>query len=397
MNAGQRQFIRTARNDYRWIGASGPVTYSFTITEVPASATNTAFAVATNVPEVDFLLVGNSPNPGGSVDWNETNVIYLQIASSVGATWTNYNAQLNFKTNAPQANPYWADGHALTAIWGTPRLLGTWTVTFATDGSVTLTSPDNTTSSGTFPPEAAAFFNTTVVPYIGIQPYGIYNPAVLFSHFGATGVPTPLDDSFANLTSWTKAASDNNGITVHPPGTVYQLSWLGPAAGYNLERSADLTTWSDAVAAGVTTPLLLVDYKKAFVPASALPGASEGFFCLVKRDGGQLQVLLPGESNAPNTPTGKTGTPAPQTLYNAFDLTINRCDATWHIVPSSDTVAITSTDALAALPPDTALVNGTATISGSFSFNTSGTWTITATDVTTNTVSAGTSSPITIP
>ncbi len=397
MNAGnsQRQLIRTTGNDYRWVGASGPVTYSFTIAGIPASPTNTAPAAATNIPEVDFFLVGNSPNPGGGVDWNETNVIYLQLAQ-VGTDTAAWNAQLFYKTNADHANSqYWSQCPA--AIWSTPKLLGTWSVTFGTDNSVTLTSPAGTTSSGTFPPEAAAFFNTTVVPYVGIQPYGLYNPAVIFSHFGATGVPTPLDDGFADLSHWTKTASDNQGIAVHPAGTVFQLSWLGPASGFNLEQSTDFATWSDSVAAGVSSPAYLCDYKKAWLPASALPSAGAGYFRLVQRFGGQLQVLLPGETNAPNTPTGKNGTPNPQTVFNTFDLTINRCDATWHIIPSSDTVAITSSDPMAGLPPDTALVNGTVTISGAFYFSTPGTWTITATDVTTNSVSAGTSSPIRIP
>jgi hypothetical protein len=161
-----------------------------------------------------------------------------------------------------------------------------------------------------------------------------------------------------------------------------------------LELSPDLTNWTQPTS---TNSWAFDVYGWFPLAQTDLPGATQNYFRMVKPDYGQLQVLLPGESNAPNTPTGKSGTPAPQTLYNAFDLTINRCDATWHIVPSSDTVAITSSDTSAGLPPNTALVNGTATISGSFYFNTSGTWTITATDVTTNTVAAGTSSPITIP
>jgi hypothetical protein len=270
LNAGQRQYMRTAGNDYLWVGASEPVTYSFTIAEVPADATN--------VPEVDFYLVGNSPNPGGAVDWNETNVVYLQIAKD-GSTNATFNAQLLYKTNFDHGNSqYW--GQRPAAIWSTAKLVGTWLVTFGTNNDATLTSPDGTTNSGTFPPEAAAFFNTTVVPYIGIQPYGLHYPAVLFSHFGAAGVPTPLDDSFPDLSNWTKEASDNNGIVVHPAGTVYQLSWLGPAAGYNLEQSADLTTWSGSGDAGVTTPVLLGDYKKAWVPASALPSPDIGFWRL---------------------------------------------------------------------------------------------------------------------
>lgn len=278
INAGnsQRQYIRTFGNDYTWAGSITPVTYSMTIKEVPSAVTN--------IPEVDLLLVGNSPNPGGDADWNEANVIYLQLGWDGNTTTPGYNGQLFFKTNLPSGNSqYFASGHRPVAIYHTPKYVGTWSVMFGTNGEVVLTAPNGTTSSNLFPADAVAYFNTTVVPYIGIQPAGHHYPAVLFSHFAATGVPTPLDDSFANLDNWIKVADNNLGIVVHPTDTVYQLSWLGPAAGFKLEQSSDLLgTWSDSVVAGVTAPVLLGDYKKSWVPASAMPAPSQGFWRLKK-------------------------------------------------------------------------------------------------------------------
>src|SRR5215471_4194175 len=46
----------------------------------------------------------------------------------------------------------------------------------------------------------------------------------------------------------------------------------------------------------------------------------------------QLQVLLPGESAAPGTASGKTGTPRPQTAGIPFLVTVNACDASWAVV-----------------------------------------------------------------
>src|SRR5205085_10712977 len=37
----------------------------------------------------------------------------------------------------------------------------------------------------------------------------------------------------------------------------------------------------------------------------------------------KLQILAPGESAAPGTPTGKTGTPAPQIAGASFSVTVN--------------------------------------------------------------------------
>ena len=275
INTGQRQYIRTVDGSYSWVGATEPVTYSMTITSAP---------VATNCPEIDLYLVGNSPSPGGSVDWNETNVIYLQIAYDGSTNNPAFNGQLFYKTNAPNSNSqYW--GQKLASVYHTPKVVGTWTVTFGTNGDVELTVPDGTTNSGLFPAEATAFFNTTVFPYIGIQPYGLSYPTVQYSHFGITGVAAPLDDSFADLSNWnTTVAGDHLGVVLHPADTVYELTWLGPAAGFSLQQSADLDTpyWSDAVAAGVTTPVLIGNYKKAFVGLSALPSTSSTYWRLIK-------------------------------------------------------------------------------------------------------------------
>lgn len=123
-----------------------------------------------------------------------------------------------------------------------------------------------------------------------------------------------------------------------------------------------------------------------------MSGASAGFFRLIKRPFTKLQVLMPGETGAPNTPTGKTGTPTAQAVGVSFNVTVNAVNSVWNVVTSaSDTIDITSTDSSAVLPPDAALYNGTATFSVTFS--TAGTFTVTATDVTDATKTAGTSSP----
>jgi hypothetical protein len=100
---------------------------------------------------------------------------------------------------------------------------------------------------------------------------------------------------------------------------------------------------------------------------------------------------MPGETAAPNTLTGKTGTPDPQAVGTAFNITVNAVDAVWNVVPSSDTVDITSNDSAAILPQDAALVNGTQTFS--VTFNSTGSFTVTATDVTDATKTANTGSP----
>jgi N-acetylneuraminic acid mutarotase len=78
----------------------------------------------------------------------------------------------------------------------------------------------------------------------------------------------------------------------------------------------------------------------------------------------KLQVLVPGETAAPGTTNGKTGTPNIEYVNGAFNATVNAVDDNWNVVSSvTDTVSIASSDTLAVLPADAPLVAGTGTFS----------------------------------
>src|SRR5437016_6372954 len=109
----------------------------------------------------------------------------------------------------------------------------------------------------------------------------------------------------------------------------------------------------------------------------------------------KLQLLMPGETAAPGTASGVTGTPTAQTAGTAFTVTVNAVDANWYLVNTvTDTVGITSTDTNATMPGNAALVAGTKTFS--VTLTTAGTKTLTATDITDGTKTADTSPSITV-
>src|SRR5262249_36844051 len=108
----------------------------------------------------------------------------------------------------------------------------------------------------------------------------------------------------------------------------------------------------------------------------------------------KLQVLAPGETTAPGTATGKTGTPTAQTAAAAFTVTVNAVDANWNLINTNDTVAITSSDANAALPANAALVSGSKIFS--VTLKTAGSATVTASNVTHSAITANTSPSITV-
>src|SRR2546426_2019623 len=96
----------------------------------------------------------------------------------------------------------------------------------------------------------------------------------------------------------------------------------------------------------------------------------------------KLQLLVPGETAAPWTTTGKTGTPTGQTKGTAFTVTVNAVDANWNLLTGApaDSIQITSTDTTATLPANAGLSSGARTFS--VTLNTKGSWTATATDAT---------------
>ena len=108
----------------------------------------------------------------------------------------------------------------------------------------------------------------------------------------------------------------------------------------------------------------------------------------------KMQILVPGETADPGSPTGKTGTPVAQAIGSPFTVTVNAVDADWNLVNSTHTVRITSSDGAATLPADAALVGGTKEFS--VTFNTAGTQTVTASNLTDPTKTASTSPGINV-
>jgi len=95
----------------------------------------------------------------------------------------------------------------------------------------------------------------------------------------------------------------------------------------------------------------------------------------------KLLVLLPGETQAPGTLTGKTNTPTDRPAGTAFNATVRAVDAYWNTVATNDDlIQITSNDANATLPANNPLVNGTRNFS--VTLRSLGSATVTATNIT---------------
>ncbi|SPE59005.1 conserved exported hypothetical protein [Verrucomicrobia bacterium] len=391
-----RDSIATVSDNYSWVGAgSSPVTYSVTILKYPS----------TNNPNFQtqiFLASGGAGTPPGteaSPDWNEPNCIFLQIQNNADGS---ASGRLMWKTNDANANDQlWGSG-TLGTLNDPAGVLGKWSLSFVNDTNVTLTSPSGLSTNWVFPDDSALqtyFPQGSVVAYFGGQPNAAANVGlgIVLSEVSISGPGlTPIDDKFngpaIDPNVWVIRESQAGAVTLVPSTVHWKLGWTLPDLHFLLESAPSVTgPWSLSTLA--SNAVQTGSSKSVLVPDTALPSLTSTYFRMFKPVATQLQVLMPGETNAPFTSTGKTGSPAPQSLAaGGFYVTVNACDNNWIIVNNeTDTVHITSTDTLASLPADAALAAGT----GQFYvvFGQTGTFTVTASDVTTATVTSGTSSP----
>jgi len=308
------------------------------------------------------------------------------------------------KTNLPNANPPDDPIHR-PAVVRAPSAVGTWTVTFTDSTHGTLAGPGITPTNFVLSADIVAnnFSPATSFMQFGMFKNDVPNDGHNNQAHGTFGrvqfsgdAAQSFDDDFSGATLTNKYAwrtTSASAVQLIPAGTAWIIDWSLPDFGFNLNSATEIIgPWNQV---NVSRTYQSAGRGHALVPQSALPAGTTDFFALIKRPFVKLQVLLPGETAAPNTASGKTGTPDPQSATIPFNVTVNAVDALWNRVPSSDTIAITSNDGSATLPADGILGLGTRTVS--VTLNGSGTWTITATDVTDGTKTPGTSSSITIP
>jgi hypothetical protein len=403
-----RENIETVNPDYSWVGASGPVSYSFTLSDYPVAA---ADAVQCQI----FLV----PNPGteSAPDWTEPNVVFTDLESWTpgggGVQWT-----FRYKTNNPAGNGMIYGTGALASI-GSTNILGTYTLTFNNNTNVTMAMPGGVSTNFSIPDASGAttaLFASGVQLYFGAQAgnAGGTSDHIVASEFSVTGLGSAdFDDNFIkdagtlNTNIWAVNASYANCVQLLGPGNPWWVRWTSPAIGYALNTTAAFST--NTVWTPVTTysPIQNGSYYTQLISANDLEPGKDAFFAVIERAFSQLLVVLPGQTLAPNTPTGVTGTPTPVSLSNNSgeeDVTVYAVDANFYpVTGSTDSISLTSTDPgeISGLPPAKAMVNGQVTFNmannpNTFYFYTPGTWTVTATDTTDTSIKANTSSSVVV-
>jgi len=405
-----REDIESVNNNYSWVGASGPVSYSFTITNYSIPSGD---AFQTQI----FLI----PNPGTETapDYTEPNLMFLDMESTTfGAS-----ATFRYKTNQPNGNGMVYGVGTLASI-NSSNVLGTWTLTFNQNTNVTVTAPSGGSTNFSIPDSTgatSALFQSGVNLYFGVQAgnAGGANDHIVASSFSVSGlgsanftdnfVSDALTNGNLNLNIWKTNAQFSTGVQFIGGGNPYWVSWTQPAIGYSLVESPVLGKHQGANWLPVLTDPSFtagVNYTQ-LISTNDLPGGkTNAFFALVQRTFTQLLVVLPGQTNAPNTTNGLKGTPTTNSLGTTGGLelvTVMAVDSQFNPVAGiSDTIKLSSTDPGASLPGNQGttgnMVNGVVTFTGNnaFYFGTAGTWTVTATDTSNANIPPATSSPATV-
>lgn len=397
-----RQNIRTLGSNYGWIGRPGPVSYSV---DIARHASVDGFRLHL------FLVPGiSNPNRADS-DWHETNILMVAIYSNPnGGAWASVHAKVNApEGNGQQFTPVADGGGALGGI-GSSRSAGTWTLTLSQDSDLALTAPDGAVLNATIP---AAFLDVwRTLPElqfaVGAMPGNVdfVGQKAIVNGVRVTGAAGPdihadfLTSPLDTVNTWSIVASSAAyGVQQIPADAAWWVNWTLPASGFRLQGAPTLspTAWASISASGYNAG----NNRYTWLRQSELPGANAGFFRLIKAGYHKLLLLLPGETAAPGTPTGKTGVPTAQQVGVPFEFTVRAVDMEWFPVSGIDnTIRLTSTDPAASvnwavLPLDAALANGAFTPdAGSSSFGTQGTWTIKAEDTTDPTKTTYTSAPV---
>jgi hypothetical protein len=394
-----------------WYGQPNKVTYSWTISSFPPASYSNFLSGFSLTP--DAVASQNYSDP----DWSASNDLWIAMQNNADGTVT---AGIAWKTNEPAGNtqlygsgvlvPYGNETNGLTV----PSAIGTWTVTFTSDTALTLTAPNGSSTNVSLPSDFAALYNGYVGAFLYSAPTANANIGqyCTYSAYKITGVGTPVNEDLTSgalsapfLTLISQNYNYTGNYVTNPPNQVFAtasdadwFTWTLPAAGYSPVASANLSppVWNNLPG----SPFLNGAGNWLEVTTSSLPSSGQGFFAMIQRQFTQLQVLLPGQTNAPGTTLGYVGTPTPQSVSTPTTVTVNACDASWNIISGvNDTIQLaTPMDGASFLPTATAMVNGTVTFSGAngLLFQTQGSQTVTATDTTTATIPVATSAAVTV-
>src|SRR5439155_1023351 len=264
---------------------------------------------------------------------------------------------------------------------------GTFSVTLQTAGSRTVTVSDVTDGSKTASTTSPLAVNAGAFAKLQVLAPG--ETAAPGTATGKTGTPT-TQGAGTSFTVTVNAVDANWNVIGTNDTVAISSSDLNAVLPANAALVSGTGSFSVTLKTAGSATVTASDVTHTGITASTCPSVTVNSGVFTK-----LQILVPGETAAPGTSTGKSGTPLGQNVSAAFNVTVNAVDGNWNLLNTvTDTIRITSSDPAATLPANAALAAGSQTFS--VTFGTAGSQTVTATDLTDGSKTASTSSVITV-
>lgn len=290
MFAGPSQYNRTqiasVDTNQSWVGGAYPVSYSFTLSK---------YEVNPPLNEFHMFLTPVNYIQGGALDQytdysTASNNFRLAIVGGAPGTPT-VTATLDYKTNAINANP----NQVVLSITN-QTANGTWTVTFNSATTGTLTAPGASPAAFSLPADVASTFANPVVAFWGVQPNPVnaIGQSIELTHVQTANVAVPgvaINSDFTtgaaiNTNIWlaSSVSADAANLIIVDASKAWWINWGYPDTGFRLTTKADLANglvpWKTPgyyTGYNTNTPLLqryFASRVATLVPVGALPTAS---------------------------------------------------------------------------------------------------------------------------
>jgi hypothetical protein len=275
-----RSQLTTIDQNQSWIGVAYPVSYSFTLLNAPTTPGNMDMHIFF-MPLIPF---SESINNNHDMDYHMPNLLWLRVQSGVGSDTC--TADISWKTNAGYTNP----NHTDLQI-SNPKAVGTWTLTFNSASSGTLTAPGASPAPFTLSdPTVAIDFGGPMILSFGNQcngvsaNQGVPNDWAKISVSGVAGLNETNDfttETNIDRLVWdTSNSNTTNSVVLVTTNDHYWVTWSSPSTGYELGVAPKLTgPWKlpefyNSYATGTNSvpyEALQGTLNWALIPSSCLP------------------------------------------------------------------------------------------------------------------------------
>jgi hypothetical protein len=345
----------------------------------PSKTANTSAAVAigaNSFVKLQILLPGEQAAPGtisgktGAPTDRSSGTAFNATVNAVDAYWNRVAVSPTIAITTTDGNATLPANAALSAA-GTRN----FSVTLRTLGSATVTATD---VSNAVPAVVSANVNVVAGAFVKLQlllPGETAAPGTATGKIGSpsnqvAGVPFNVTVNAVDA-GWNVVTTINDPVTFAATNDIYAELPVGAT----LTNGVLNTSVTYRIGSASVNRRLRASHATATSSQSPAFAVAIGPFT-------RLLILLPGESIVAGHPQGKTGTPANQGVGAQFTITVRATDAAFNAVSGvTDVVNIASSDALATLPANKALVNSSTTFN--VTMNTESTSnTLTASDVT---------------